>query len=194
MEGKKSWKFQWTRLICLVWLLYFNLGARAETGARTRGNQGYETEGVQGLKALGVRDLSYRMAYLACTVTPCNRKVNNLPFHKTNHNAINFYRIARRNRNIIQCLLKNVQTSDLKVNLQVQIWKIRYCLQLGRYFLNVMIILTGLPRVREKSGKNKIFSRSGNCQGILKKCQGILSIWPMSGNCQGILSWQLIFF
>ena len=52
----------------------------------------------------------------------------------------------------------------------------------------------GLPRVREKSGKNKIFSRSGNCQGILKKCQGILAIWPMSGKCQGILSWQLIFF
>ena len=52
---------------------------------------------------------------------------------------------------------------------------------------------TGLPRVREKSGKNKIFSRSGNCQGILKKCQGILAIWPMSGKCQGILSWQLNF-
>ena len=38
------------------------------------------------------------------------------------------------------------------------------------------IIMSGLPRVREKSGKNKIFSRSGNCQGILKKCQGILAI------------------
>ena len=37
-------------------------------------------------------------------------------------------------------------------------------------------LCAGLPRVREKSGKNKIFSRSGNCQGILKKCQGILSI------------------
>ena len=36
--------------------------------------------------------------------------------------------------------------------------------------------ISGLPRVREKSGKNKIFSRSGNCQGILKKCQGILAI------------------
>ena len=52
---------------------------------------------------------------------------------------------------------------------------------------------SGLPRVREKSGKNKIFSRSGNCQGILKKCQGILAIWLMSGKCQGILSWQLNF-
>ena len=37
-------------------------------------------------------------------------------------------------------------------------------------------VSAGLPRVREKSGKNKIFSRSGNCQGILKKCQGILAI------------------
>ena len=49
-------------------------------------------------------------------------------------------------------------------------------------------VYSGLPRVREKSGKNKIFSKSGNCQRILKKCQGILSICPMSGNCQGILS------
>ena len=38
------------------------------------------------------------------------------------------------------------------------------------------------------SGRNKIFSRSGKSQGILKKCQGIWSIWPMLGNCQGILS------
>ena len=34
----------------------------------------------------------------------------------------------------------------------------------------------GLPRVREMSGKNEIFSRSGKSQGILKKCQGILAI------------------
>ena len=53
-------------------------GARAETGARPRGNQGYETEGVQGLKALGVRDLCYRTAFLASTVSPCNRKVSYL--------------------------------------------------------------------------------------------------------------------
>ena len=42
--------------------------------------------------------------------------------------------------------------------------------------LSLDLFTTGLPRVREKSGKNKIFSRSGNCQGILKKCQGILAI------------------
>ena len=39
----------------------------------------------------------------------------------------------------------------------------------------------GLPRVGEKSGKNKIISRSGNCQGILKKCQGIFRV----ATCQG---------
>ena len=43
------------------------------------------------------------------------------------------------------------------------------------------LLVTGLPRVREKSGKNKIFSRSGNCQGILKKCQ---EFWPFD-QCQG---------
>ena len=56
-----------------------------------------------------------------------------------------------------------------------------------KVFLNRVATCQG--KVREK----KNFSRSGNCQGILKKCQGILAIWPMSGKCQGILSWQLIF-
>ena len=55
------------------------VGARAETSARTRaGGDGGEMEGVRGLKALGVRDLNYRLAFLGCTVTPCNRKVNSL--------------------------------------------------------------------------------------------------------------------
>ena len=34
----------------------------------------------------------------------------------------------------------------------------------------------GLPRVREKSGKNKISPGQGIVRGILKKCQGILAI------------------
>ncbi|KAL4229140.1 MCM DNA helicase complex subunit mcm6 [Mactra antiquata] len=51
-----------------------NPGARAETSAKVSGNQGYENEGVRGLKALGVRDLNYRMAYLACTVTSTNAR------------------------------------------------------------------------------------------------------------------------
>ena len=43
-------------------------GARAETSTRVRGGEGYESEGVRGLKALGVRDLTYRLAFLACAV------------------------------------------------------------------------------------------------------------------------------
>ncbi|XP_060605756.1 zygotic DNA replication licensing factor mcm6-B-like [Ruditapes philippinarum] len=49
-------------------------GARAETSAKVSANSGYENEGVRGLKALGVRDLNYRMAYLACTVTSTNAR------------------------------------------------------------------------------------------------------------------------
>uniref|UniRef100_A0A6Q2ZI63 DNA replication licensing factor MCM6 n=1 Tax=Esox lucius TaxID=8010 RepID=A0A6Q2ZI63_ESOLU len=47
-------------------------GVRAETSSRVGGRQGYENEGVRGLKALGVRELSYRLAFLACHVAPTN--------------------------------------------------------------------------------------------------------------------------
>jgi len=60
------------RSISRVWLVE---GARAESGTRLRGGESQNLEGVRGLKALGVRDLNYRMAYLACTVVPCNNKV-----------------------------------------------------------------------------------------------------------------------
>ncbi|RXG70679.1 DNA replication licensing factor MCM6 [Armadillidium vulgare] len=46
-------------------------GARAESGARHKGDN---TEGVSGLKALGVRELHYRMAFLACSITQTNPK------------------------------------------------------------------------------------------------------------------------
>lgn len=46
-------------------------GARAESSARHKGE---DSEGVTGLKALGVRDLNYRMAFLACSITPTNPK------------------------------------------------------------------------------------------------------------------------
>ena len=39
-------------------------------------NEGYESEGISGLKALGVRDLNYRMAFLACAVTSSNPRVS----------------------------------------------------------------------------------------------------------------------
>ncbi|XP_036940586.1 DNA replication licensing factor MCM6 [Acanthopagrus latus] len=48
-------------------------GVRAETSTRVAGGpQGYDSEGVRGLKALGVRELSYRLAFLACNVAPTN--------------------------------------------------------------------------------------------------------------------------
>ncbi|KAF2366696.1 MCM domain [Trinorchestia longiramus] len=48
-------------------------GARAESSARHAGGK-EDSEGVTGLKALGVRDLHYRMAFLACSITPTNPK------------------------------------------------------------------------------------------------------------------------
>ncbi|XP_037642653.1 DNA replication licensing factor MCM6 [Sebastes umbrosus] len=48
-------------------------GVRAETSTRvTGGPQGFDTDGLRGLKALGVRELSYRLAFLACNVAPTN--------------------------------------------------------------------------------------------------------------------------
>jgi len=61
--------------MCWMLLLWCVEGARAESGTRLRGTDSQNLEGVRGLKALGVRDLNYRMAYLACTVIPCNNKV-----------------------------------------------------------------------------------------------------------------------
>ncbi|POI36175.1 hypothetical protein CIB84_000070 [Bambusicola thoracicus] len=47
-------------------------GVRAETGSRVSGTEGYETEGIRGLRALGVRELSYKLVFLACYVAPTN--------------------------------------------------------------------------------------------------------------------------
>lgn len=61
--------------ICLTLDLCCLLGVRAETSSRTAGAQGYENEGLRGLKALGVRELSYKLAFLACHVAPTNPRV-----------------------------------------------------------------------------------------------------------------------
>ncbi|XP_077303895.1 DNA replication licensing factor MCM6 [Lithobates pipiens] len=47
-------------------------GVRAETSTRVGAAEGYEAEGVRGLKALGVRDLSYKLVFLACYVSATN--------------------------------------------------------------------------------------------------------------------------
>ncbi|KAH1018069.1 hypothetical protein HUJ05_005891 [Dendroctonus ponderosae] len=55
-----------------------DVGAMALPGAKTqiasRHKHGDEAEGVRGLKALGVKDLHYRMAFLACSVQATNPK------------------------------------------------------------------------------------------------------------------------
>lgn len=56
-------------------------GARAESSSRKPG-EGPESEGVRGLKNLGVRDLNYRLAFLACSVTQSNPMVRHMSqFH-----------------------------------------------------------------------------------------------------------------
>ncbi|XDV28163.1 hypothetical protein PO909_031518, partial [Leuciscus waleckii] len=47
-------------------------GTRAETSSRVTGKEGFGADGIQGLKALGVRELSYRLAFLANYVAPTN--------------------------------------------------------------------------------------------------------------------------
>ena len=53
-------------------------GVRAEAmrdaQSQKRSREGFANEGVSGLKALGVRDLTYRMAFLACMVQPVDAK------------------------------------------------------------------------------------------------------------------------
>ncbi|XP_019875892.1 DNA replication licensing factor Mcm6 [Aethina tumida] len=55
-----------------------DVGAMALPGAKTqissKHKHGDESEGVRGLKVLGVRDLHYRMAFLACSVQATNPK------------------------------------------------------------------------------------------------------------------------
>ncbi|XP_030759603.1 DNA replication licensing factor Mcm6 [Sitophilus oryzae] len=55
-----------------------DVGAMTLPGAKTqiasKHKHGDEAEGIRGLKALGVRDLHYRMAFLACSVQPSNPK------------------------------------------------------------------------------------------------------------------------
>lgn len=44
-------------------------------------------EGVRGLKALGVRDLTYRMAFLACHIQPATPGLDGAGFNRDNVDA-----------------------------------------------------------------------------------------------------------
>lgn len=50
--------------------------SRAEIGPKNRNNE--QREGVSGLKALGVRELTYRTAFLACSVTATSSRVSRI--------------------------------------------------------------------------------------------------------------------
>lgn len=50
-------------------------GVKAEIGSRHKAGE-TNIEGVRGLKALGVRELHYRMAFLACSVQSTNPRVS----------------------------------------------------------------------------------------------------------------------
>lgn len=63
-------------LVAAVLTLILMAGVRAETGSRVSGTEGYETEGIRGLRALGVRELSYKLVFLACYVAPTNPRVS----------------------------------------------------------------------------------------------------------------------
>lgn len=47
--------------------------AKTEIGPKNRNNE--QKEGVTGLKALGVRELTYKMAFLACSVINTSARV-----------------------------------------------------------------------------------------------------------------------
>ncbi|KAJ8655484.1 hypothetical protein O0I10_008770 [Lichtheimia ornata] len=53
--------------------------SQRDTSTRTR--EGMANEGVTGLKSLGVRDLTYRMSFLACMVQPANTNKSSAAFH-----------------------------------------------------------------------------------------------------------------
>ena len=81
----------WLFLVGLFLLIYFIRqfrmfflpGARAESSAKHKQGENTHLEGVRGLKALGVRDLTYRLAFLACHIeltSSANGGVGNLRY------------------------------------------------------------------------------------------------------------------
>lgn len=48
---------------------------KAEIGPKNRNNE--QKEGVSGLKSLGVRELTYKTAFLACSITATSSRASN---------------------------------------------------------------------------------------------------------------------
>ena len=58
-------------------------GAEMRAGAKARSKDAAPQEGLTGLKALGVRDLTYKLCFLASMVQPADARVSFFlrPFH-----------------------------------------------------------------------------------------------------------------
>jgi len=98
-------------------------GAAAETSGTRRNDKG---EGLKGLKALGVRDLNYRMAFLACSVSADgkNRRgsdeeggetADDLKKQMTNQEWETIYKMAKDKniyQNMIQSLFPSIHGND----------------------------------------------------------------------------------
>lgn len=50
-------------------------GVKAQTKGRTRGREEVSADGLRGLKSLGVRDLTYKLAFLATSICSSNPTV-----------------------------------------------------------------------------------------------------------------------
>lgn len=94
-------------------------GAKADLGSRHKPGEAAAMEGVRGLKALGVRDLNYRMAFLACSVQvtkarfggqdlPLNEvSAEDLKRHMTEQEWTKIYEMSR-DKNLYQNLINSL--------------------------------------------------------------------------------------
>uniref|UniRef100_A0A673IGB9 DNA replication licensing factor MCM6 n=1 Tax=Sinocyclocheilus rhinocerous TaxID=307959 RepID=A0A673IGB9_9TELE len=93
-------------------------GTRAETSSRVTGKEGFEADGIQGLKALGVRELSYRLAFLANHVAPTNPRFGGKELRQEDQTAESVKNQMTvqewekvfemsQDKNLIQCIVGN---------------------------------------------------------------------------------------
>ncbi|EYB87267.1 hypothetical protein Y032_0266g725 [Ancylostoma ceylanicum] len=67
-------------------------GLRAETGGGNRGRASEKDTGLTGLKALGVRDLNYKLAFLACHIESNNTKFGGKDFSHENIDSLQLWK------------------------------------------------------------------------------------------------------
>ncbi|VDM66306.1 unnamed protein product, partial [Strongylus vulgaris] len=80
-------------------------GLRAEAGGDNRGRASERDAGLTGLKALGVRDLNYKLAFLACHIESNNTKFGGKDF---SHENIDHLRLWKQMSNQEHAVLKTM--------------------------------------------------------------------------------------